>query len=1592
MDAANLSIKKIALSLAFALLIPAAAFAQPSFSPSLTSIVLSGQTPANETVSSTTSTAITFSATLGYAAGDPTWLCLSANGLATSQSSLAGLTTPASFTLSVGNCGQDLINFTGTHTANITLIATDSSGATSVTIPVSYTVGSGGTTGTSIAVSPTSITQTINYGTQAVVDVTLTSSSVNPLTFTLGTPPFSWVTWVQISGNGGLVSAAQNAVIQVTFNGAGQLQTALNTTLTISSTGGTLSIPVTLNNGVAGGGSGTTGSLSISPISIPWSYANTSPGVYPSATSVALSSTNGAIGYSAIASSSNGWLLINNGYSVSNAFVGSTPLTLSPFTTNVAALSPGTYFGTVNITGSDGSTGTITVTLTVTGNATGTTGLNPSLSAINLVGATPGTETITTSSSTSIAFSADISYNNGDPQWLCLDGSQPVLLTNLSTPSTITVTVGNCPGQDLINFTGTHTASLTLVPTNSSGISNVIIPISYTVGSGGGGGTGTVVASPSSLNATVAYGNQTTVSFTLTTSSTTPIAFTLAGTPVSWASWFQVSGNTGFVSSAQPAIIDVTLNGAGQPETSLTATLVVNNQTGTLNIPVTLNNGVTGTGTGTGTGGTGSLSVSPTTVAWSYSTSNPGAYPNPSSISLTSTNGAIGYTAQASSSNNWLLVNSGLTAAGTVGQTALTVSPSPNLAALSGGTYTGTVNITGSDGSTGLITVTVSVSGTNSGTISISPNPISLSALLGGGTVSTNVTITSAVTGTLSLSASGSGLSVSPTSTNVTAGVATTVTVFGNPSGLANGTYSGTLSANVAGSSSSASISFAVGANNSGGGTTASAAPSQLNFYYEPNTSMAISQSQQLYLGGSGNYTITSSTANTATNWLTAPAPTGVLPATVYVTASATGLASGTYNGYLTVTNNSTGQSSTVTVTLLVNGITTLYTSPGDWVFTYIANVSSVSQFQQITVASSDSTLVPISASVTNPGTTPWLSVSGSGYTPVGLLVTTNATGLANGTYTGSITVTGGNNPLTIPIVLVVTGSSVTGTGTLSLSSTALTLQAQVNGGAVSQSLSVSSTVSTAFTATAQGVYNGITWLTVSPSGTSTAPTTLTIIASPVNLQIGTYTGTVSLATSGQTQTVTVTFVVGTTTGGSTVSVTANGGSSTSPSLTFTAATVGAGVTSQYLSVTSGTGQSSVLFTASASTSSGGNWLLLGTVAGTQYATPINALTVSVNDSGLVAGTYNGQITISPVSGTAVTVPVALTVAATPSISVGQTSLSFAYSAGGATPATQTVPVTVTNASSGSFTATAASTPAGWLAVTPTSGTAPSNVTVSIVPAGLAAGTYTGTITVAGGSGATGSATVNVTLTVTVPLPTITAVVNGASFVNEPISPGEIITIGGTNLGPATPASLTLSGNFVTTTLGGVQVLINGYSAPLLYVSQTQINCVVPYEIAGIQNPTVIVKTNVTSGAGGQSSNGFGVNASATAPAIFTANGSGTGPGAILNADFSSNVSSATARGGVVQVFMTGEGQTSPQGVDGKVTAAPYPSPLLPISITVAGAPANYQFAGEAPGLVSGVLQLNVVIPPTLTVTGNVPLVVTIGSNSTQTGVTVNIK
>ncbi|HKP88072.1 MAG TPA: S8 family serine peptidase, partial [Blastocatellia bacterium] len=98
-----------------------------------------------------------------------------------------------------------------------------------------------------------------------------------------------------------------------------------------------------------------------------------------------------------------------------------------------------------------------------------------------------------------------------------------------------------------------------------------------------------------------------------------------------------------------------------------------------------------------------------------------------------------------------------------------------------------------------------------------------------------------------------------------------------------------------------------------------------------------------------------------------------------------------------------------------------------------------------------------------------------------------------------------------------------------------------------------------------------------------------------------------------------------------------------------------------------------------------------------------------------------------------------------PSIGVSPSSFSFSATAGGSNPANQSLSISNTGGGTLNW---SASDDAPWLTLSPTSGTAPSSVTLSVNIAGLAAGTYNGTITITA-TGATNSpVTVPVTLTV----------------------------------------------------------------------------------------------------------------------------------------------------------------------------------------------------------------------------------------------------
>jgi uncharacterized protein (TIGR03437 family) len=127
-------------------------------------------------------------------------------------------------------------------------------------------------------------------------------------------------------------------------------------------------------------------------------------------------------------------------------------------------------------------------------------------------------------------------------------------------------------------------------------------------------------------------------------------------------------------------------------------------------------------------------------------------------------------------------------------------------------------------------------------------------------------------------------------------------------------------------------------------------------------------------------------------------------------------------------------------------------------------------------------------------------------------------------------------------------------------------------------------------------------------------------------------------------------------------------------------------------------------------------------------------------------------------------------------------------------------------------------------------------------------------------------------------------------------------------------------------------------------------------------------------------------------PGLFSANSSGSGPGAIYNQDLTYNSATNPAVAGtIIVLFGTGEGQTTPTGIDGTIDTSTLPKPALPVSVKIGGQPAEIIYDGAIPGQVAGLLQINARVPAGLA-PGPQPVVVTIGTASSQANLTVAVK
>jgi uncharacterized protein (TIGR03437 family) len=227
-------------------------------------------------------------------------------------------------------------------------------------------------------------------------------------------------------------------------------------------------------------------------------------------------------------------------------------------------------------------------------------------------------------------------------------------------------------------------------------------------------------------------------------------------------------------------------------------------------------------------------------------------------------------------------------------------------------------------------------------------------------------------------------------------------------------------------------------------------------------------------------------------------------------------------------------------------------------------------------------------------------------------------------------------------------------------------------------------------------------------------------------------------------------------------------------------------------------------------------------------------------------------------------------------------------------------------------------------------------------------------------------------------------VVNGASYAPV-LTPGGLATIFGYGLASTSTSATSLP---LTNVLGGTQVTVGGMLAPLLYVSPSQINFQVPWELAGESQAVIAVTTPF--GASSTGAAALTVNLSAIAPAIFGANGSGNGQGDVITPQGQlAGAATPATRGQYVLIYCSGLGAVSSQPATGSAAFDASSTTFRTPSVTIGGVQASTNFAGLAPGYV-GVYQVNALVPGTITPGPAVPLTLSIDgvpSNKVMIGV-----
>ncbi|HUA86796.1 MAG TPA: hypothetical protein VMB85_23225, partial [Bryobacteraceae bacterium] len=832
--------------------------------------------------------------------------------------------------------------------------------------------------------------------------------------------------------------------------------------------------------------------------------------------------------------------------------------------------------------------------------------------------------------------------------------------------------------------------------------------------------------------------------------------------------------------------------------------------------------------------------------------------PGTCQVTILSSAASLTYNILPTPADSWLLVDR---ASGTTSGSPMNVAV--NATNLSAGTYTGEILVqstTTSDSVTIAVTLTVTPNAT------LTALPAVLNFYYTAGTAipaAQQVTISSsggAVPFNVTQSAGSSWLHETPITSSASSNAPATLTVSVTPTSpvmLTPGPYTATL--NI--------------------GNTAVT----VNLLVSDNPFLTVTSTQLAFsaaFGGSAppvqGITVSSTNSNITLNYISTAASS---PAwlTVSPSGGATGtandvvsvgvsqavlstLAIGTYPGTVTIApTNGDQYSITIPVTLTVGAGSTLIAAPSQLVFSYETGQSQpAAQTVQVFPSGQNVgfTITATESGASNCGTGNWLSAIAQGSTletPTTVIVGVNTTGMTPGTCTGTVHLayTGLNGPTEtdVQVTLFVSAAS-TPLLTISLPQYfGYDTVALGNDNVIQHQIAMGSTDGSAVAYSVNYTSAPCGWLTAGPvtGGTSGAsPTSLNVQIVPGCITApGVYPASVTISSTGLPSSVTFNL---------TLVVTSNVQVAVTPqSLTFNQAQGGPAPAAQKLNFTVSGGNTTFV----ASASSNFNWLTVTPISGNTSA---GSISVSVNTNSLPQATYPGviNITFQNAETPSASIPVQLVVGPAQTVTASPSSLTFTYQLGGTAPVGQTVTITSTGGPVNVSIAT--SSTGGWLVANPTSGSTASfgaqGVGISVNPANLPAGTaagaaLTGSITITPTSSSSSApiapVTVPVTLNITAaaaPMPSTisTSAVSGGY---GPIAPGELIAIQGTNLGPATPAtgtSFTVNANqTVSSTLAGVQVLFDGIAGTPTYVSPTQINVVVPWEIAGRTSTNVVV-------------------------------------------------------------------------------------------------------------------------------------------------------